>query len=141
LWLRPRPQSASAIEQTDTLIEEIRGLHNRIDEQRDLLGRVLPLWDEQIQQAQDQLNMPGTQVAASAASRDRINLIINAVRADMHRLCEIAGHEHNSRVQPDNWLSTFASAHTLPRHPKISLIASANEQKNRMRATCGDRVF
>lgn len=111
LWLRPHSAATNGGDLADSLLDEIHALRIQLDEQRELLNRVLPLWDEQIQQAQDQLNMPGTAVAA-IATRDRINLIINAVRADMHRLCEIAGHEHNHRVQGDNWLSVFASTHT-----------------------------
>jgi hypothetical protein len=116
LWLRPQAANTNGVDVADSLAAEIGTLRERLDEQRDLLGRVLPLWDEQIQQAQDELNMPGAQVA-SIATRDRINLIVNAVRADMHRLCEITGHQHNHRLQGDNWLSVFASTSTQTRTP------------------------
>lgn len=109
LSLRPKLPARSSADLADSLMEEIRDLRNQLDERRELLGRVLPLWGEQLQQAQDQMNMPGTHMSPGSALRDRVNLILGAVRADMHRLCEIAGHENNHRLQPDNWLSTFAA--------------------------------
>jgi hypothetical protein len=130
LWLRPKSAATDSTDLTDSLQEDIRSLRVQLDEQRELLSRVLPLWDEQIQQAQDQLNMPGAQVAA-IATRDRINLIINAVRADMHRLCEIAGHEHNHRVQGDNWLSVFASTHTQTPSPTLATSSVRQESPRR----------
>jgi len=133
LWLRPRQPADSTLELADSLTDEIQHLHNRIDQRRDLLNRVLPLWDEQIQEAQDELNMPGGQMTRS--TRTRINLIIDAVRADMRRLCEITGHENDNRVQPEHWLSTFASTATYSQ-PQISVLPDSYKKSATYRACC-----
>jgi hypothetical protein len=138
LWLRPRQPAVSTTDLADSLTEEIHTLRNRLDEQRDLLNRVLPLWDEQIQEAQDQLNMPGTQM--TDAAKARINLVIDAVRADMRRLCEIAGHDHDNRMQPDHWLSTFASTATQPNQPQACTVPQSYK-KNGAYNTCCEQTF
>jgi len=148
LWLHPRQSAVSTVDLADSLTDEIHQLRNRLEEHRDLLGRVLPLWDEQIQEAQDQLNMPGG--AITAATPIRVNLIIDAVRADMHRLCEIAGRDNDNRLQPDHWLSTFASTATpghrqkkQPQEDRTSQIflAAANDKKSSSHAIRCEQNF
>ena len=138
LWLRPRQPAASTIDLADSLTEEIQNLRNRLDERRDLLNRVLPLWDEQIQEAQDQLNMPGGQM--TDAAKVRINLVIDAVRADMRRFCEIAGHDHDNRMQPDHWLSAFASTATQPRQLQACAIPESRKKSGEYK-TCCEQTF
>jgi len=148
LWLHPRQPTAATVDLADSLTDEIHNLRNQLDEQRDLLSRVLPLWDEQIQEAQDQLNMSGS--AITGATPARINLVLDSVRADMRRLCEIASRDRDNRLQPDHWLSTFASTATPSRHQtnqqadgqqsQIQLAAANNRNSSSHKIHC-ERTF
>jgi hypothetical protein len=113
LWLRPGIQAPSSTDLIDALTDEIRCLHRQEEQRCELLGRVLPLWNEQLQLAQDQLNMPGACVTDPHACV-RINLSIDAVRADMQRLHEILCDANAERIQKDHWLSAFAAAQPAP---------------------------
>lgn len=137
LWLRPAPTTAQTADRTDALSEEVCRLHIQLEQQKDLLKRVLPLWGEQIQQAQDQLNMPRAQTMSNA-TRSHINLILDAARADMHRLCELNCYEHNNRNQPDSWLSTFAGACADAEIPQkhARMVESAATKNASLRSTC-----
>lgn len=139
LWLRPVSVALPTVDPAEALSEETRRLRLQLNELKELLKRVLPLWGEQIQQAQDQLNMPGTQVLAST-TRSQVNLILDAARADMYHLCELNCYEHNHRSQSDNWLSTFANADSEPPQ-KHARLAAPTATKNASRRTARAPYF